>query len=73
MKKLMVTETRTPPPQVFSNNVWHSLYVLQIVDALLLRCPANMAHIRQSRPDSGLCFQVKVLQMWVTVTRARLR
>ena len=27
-----------------------------------LRCPANMAHIRQSRPDSGLGFQVKVLK-----------
>ena len=25
------------------------------------RCRANMAHIRQSRPDSGLGFQVKIL------------
>ena len=27
---------------------------------LATRCRANMAHIRQSRPDSGLAFQVKV-------------
>ena len=26
------------------------------------RCRANMAHIRQSRPDSGLGFQVIVLK-----------
>ena len=26
------------------------------------RCRANMAHIRQSRPGSGLGFQVKVLK-----------
>jgi len=25
------------------------------------RCRANMAHIRQSRPDSGLGFQTKVI------------
>ena len=25
------------------------------------RCEANMAHIRQSKPDSGLGFQVKIL------------
>ena len=25
-------------------------------------CQANMAHVRQPRPDSGLGFQVKVLQ-----------
>jgi len=27
-----------------------------------VRCRANMAHMRQSRPDSGLGFQVKVLE-----------
>ena len=27
-----------------------------------VRCQANTAHIRQSRPDSGLGFQVKVLR-----------
>ena len=26
------------------------------------RCPADMAHIRQPRPDSGLGFQVKFLK-----------
>ena len=26
------------------------------------RCRTNLAHIRQSRPDSGLEFQVKVLK-----------
>ena len=26
------------------------------------RCRANMAHIRESRPDSGFGFQVKVLK-----------
>ena len=26
------------------------------------RCPANSAHIRQARPDSGLGFQLKGLQ-----------
>jgi hypothetical protein len=29
--------------------------------------PANLAHIRQSRPDSGLGFQVKVLQTFQVV------
>ena len=28
----------------------------------LVRCPANMAHIRQSRPDYGLGCQVKVVE-----------
>ena len=28
-----------------------------------VRCLANMAHIRQSRPESGLGFQVNVLQL----------
>ena len=27
-----------------------------------VRCRANMAHVRQSRPDSGLDFQVKVFK-----------
>jgi len=27
-----------------------------------VRCPENMAHIRQSTPDSGLSLQVKVLE-----------
>ena len=31
------------------------------------RCRANMAHMRQSRPDSGLGFQVKVLQTFKVV------
>ena len=26
------------------------------------RCPANMAHVRQSRPVAGGSFQVKVLE-----------
>ena len=30
--------------------------------AFRVRCRANMAHTRQSRPDSGLEFQVKVLK-----------
>jgi len=29
----------------------------------------NLAHIRQSRPDSGLGFQVKVLKYWVGGTQ----
>ena len=43
----------------FERNVW-------IVEcnrqSLKVRCRANMAHIRQSRPDSGLGFQVDVLE-----------
>jgi len=31
------------------------------------RCRANVAHIRQSRPDSGLGFQVKVLKTFKDV------
>jgi len=31
------------------------------------RCRANMAHVRQSRPDSGLGFQVKVLKPFKVV------
>ena len=31
------------------------------------RCPANMVHARQSRQDSGLGFQVKVLKMFPVV------
>jgi len=27
-----------------------------------IRCRVNTAHVRQSRPDSGLGFQVKVLK-----------
>jgi len=30
-------------------------------------CRANMAHTRQSRPDSGHCFQVKVLKTFQAV------
>ena len=30
---------------------------------------ANVAHARQPRPDSGLCFQVKVLQLFSVTTR----
>ena len=33
---------------------------LSVIDQV--RCRANMAHIRQSRPDSGLGFQAKVLK-----------
>ena len=33
----------------------------------LVRCPANMAQIRQSRPDSGLDFQVEVLKTFCVV------
>ena len=28
------------------------------------RCRANMAHVRQSRPESGRAFQVEVLNMF---------
>jgi len=31
------------------------------------RCTANMAHVRQSRPDSGLGFQLKVLKPFEAV------
>jgi len=31
------------------------------------RCRANVAHIRQSRPDAGLAFQVKFLKMFQCV------
>jgi len=31
------------------------------------RCRANMAHVRQSRPDSGLGFQAKVLKIFSSV------
>ena len=31
------------------------------------RCRANMAYIRQSRPDSGLGFQVKVVEAFQLV------
>jgi len=34
----------------------------RVVLSRVFRCRANMAHIRQSRPDSGLDFQVKVLK-----------
>ena len=33
-----------------------------------LRCRVNMAHIRQSRPDSGLGFQVEVLKTFKIVS-----
>ena len=33
-----------------------------ILSQSLCRCRANMAHIRQSRPDSGLLFQVQGLK-----------
>ena len=32
-----------------------------------VRCRANVAHMSQSRPDSGLGFQVKVLQTFSVV------
>ena len=32
-----------------------------------VHCRANMAHVRQSRPDSGLGFQVEVLQSFLVV------
>jgi hypothetical protein len=40
------------------------IVVMKKVPGFLIggRCRANTAHIRQSRPDSGLDFQVKVLQ-----------
>ena len=31
---------------------------------MYIRCPANMAHIRQSSPDYGLDFQAKVLKVY---------
>jgi hypothetical protein len=38
----------------------HLLRSLEMPSALVSRCRANMAHIRQSSPDSGLGFQVRV-------------
>ena len=35
------------------------------------RCRANMAHIRQSRPDSGRGFQVEVLKTYQVVPSSR--
>ena len=32
-----------------------------------LRCRANISHVRQAKPDSGLKFQVKVLQTFSVV------
>ena len=32
-----------------------------------IRCRANMAHVSQSRPHSGLCFQINVLQRFQVV------
>ena len=32
-------------------------------DIISVRWRAKMAHVRQSRPDSGLGFQVKILKM----------
>jgi len=48
------------------NNIYDSIlqqykYILDL-DLELVKVRANSAHIRQSRPDSGLGFQVKVLQ-----------
>ena len=45
-----------------------SLYT-QILDAATTshRCRANMAHLRQSRPESGLGFQVNVLKTFQAV------
>ena len=36
-------------------------------DLLGVMCRANMAHIRQSRPDSNLGFQVRVLTIFLVV------
>ena len=35
------------------------------------RCRANMAHIRQSRPDSGLGFHIEVLKIFSVVLSSR--
>ena len=32
-----------------------------------VRCRANMAHIRQTRPDSGLDFQLQVLETFQAI------
>jgi len=32
------------------------------------RCPANMAHVRQSRPGSGRGFQAKVVRIFQAVS-----
>jgi hypothetical protein len=37
------------------------------------RCGANMARTRQSGPDPGLCFQVKVVETFQDVLVARKR
>ena len=31
------------------------------------RCQENLAHVRQSRPDSGLDFEVKALELFQNV------
>ena len=40
----------------------HLFLELVIFGAAVFRCRANMAHTRQSRPDSGRGFQVIVLE-----------
>ena len=42
-------------------------------DQIINRCRANMAHIRQSRPDSGIGFQVKSLFFPICSLFARKR
>ena len=49
---------RTQPLKYFS---------AQVTSLLKCRCPANMAHLRQSRPDSGLAFQVNILRIFEVV------
>ena len=49
---------------------WCTCSQLQFELALAIhppRCRANMAHIRQPRPDSGIGFQVKVLKPFSVV------
>jgi hypothetical protein len=48
---------------VFTNNVWHSLYILQILDALLL--PANMSS--KAEADSAAFHQVLQIPWWFMI------
>ena len=50
------------------NNVWGVNVRGGFPGAECVRCRENMARVRQSRPDSGLGFQVKVLETFQVVS-----
>ena len=55
------------PREAWPDRILKALQVMNLV-----RCRANMAHIRQSRPDCGLGFQVKVLKFFPLRSEAAL-